>query len=98
MPGEVQALVDVLLADVPPLAVFDDAGSARDPTSFHGMLVLARLGRAGGREVRPLLDPRQWAELERRIAQAGQAEAVERMLVEQGILEVETRLAGEEVP
>ena len=93
-----QALVDVLLADVPPLAVFDDAGSARDPTSFHGMLVLARLGRAGGREVRPLLDPRQWAELERRIAQAGQAEAVERMLVEQGILEAESTSAGEEVP
>jgi len=93
-----QDLVDVLLADVPPLAVFDDERLARDPTSFHGMLVLARLGRAGAREVRPLLDPRQWAELERRIAQAGQAEAVERMLVEQGILEIETRSAGEEVP
>lgn len=93
-----QALIDVLLADVPPLAVFDDERLGRDPTSFHGMLVLTRLGRAGEPEVRPLLDPRQWAELERRIAQAGQAEAVERMLVEQGILEVETRTAGEEVP
>jgi hypothetical protein len=93
-----QALVDLLVADLPPLAVFDDERLARDPTSFHGMLVLVRLGRAGAKEVRPLLDPRQWAELERRIAQAGQAEAVERMLVEQGILEPETKPAAEEVP
>jgi hypothetical protein len=93
-----QAIVELLLADVPPLAVFDDERLARDPTSLHGMLVLARLGRAGERGLRPLLDPRQWAELQRRTVQAGQPEAVERMLVEQGILEVELASAGEEIP
>jgi hypothetical protein len=93
-----QAIVELLLADLPPLAVFDDERLARDPTSLHGMLVLARLGRAGERGVRPLLDPRQWAELQRRTVQAGQPEAVERMLVEQGILEVELASAGEEIP
>ena len=93
-----QALVELLLADVPPLAVFEDERQARDPTSLHGMLVLARLGRAGERAVRPLLDPRQWAELQRRTVQAGQPEAVERMLVEQGILESVNMSAGEEVP
>ncbi|MFM7135576.1 MAG: hypothetical protein ACKO1M_00700 [Planctomycetota bacterium] len=93
-----QALVDLLLAEVPPLAVFDDAPAARDPTSFHAMLVLARLGRAGERAVRPLLDPRQWAELERRMAQAGLRESIERLLVEQGILEAQTMATGEEVP
>jgi hypothetical protein len=93
-----QSLVELLLADVPPLAVFEDERQARDPTSLHGMLVLARLGRAGERVVRPLLDPRQWAELQRRTVQAGQPEAVERMLVEQGILEVVITSAGEEVP
>lgn len=94
-----QAMLELLLADVPPLAVLDDDRRARDPTSFQGVLVLARLGRAGERAVRPLLDPRQWAELERRITQAGQpAEAVERMLAEQGILERDSPSAGEEVP
>lgn len=91
-----QALVELLLADAPPLAVIDDDRLARDPTSFHGMLVLARLGRAGGRDVRPLLDPRQWSELERLIAQSGRGEAVEQMLVEQGILELEIVSASEE--
>jgi hypothetical protein len=93
-----EALMELLLADVPPLTVFDDERLARDPTSFHGMLVLARLGRAGAKDVRPLLDPRQWAELQQRIAQAGQAEAVERMLLEQGILESASASVGEEVP
>lgn len=94
-----QGLLDVLLADTPPLAVLDDDRLARDPTSFHTMLVLARLGRAGERVVRPLLDPRQWAELERRITQAGQpAEAVEGMLAGQGILEPASESAAEEVP
>jgi hypothetical protein len=93
-----QSLVELLLADVPPLAVFEDERQARDPTSLYGMLVLARLGRAGERVVRPLLDPRQWAELQRRTVQAGQPEAVERMLVEQGILDVVNTSAGEEVP
>lgn len=93
-----QAIVDLLLADVPPLKVLDDDRLIRDPTSFQGMLVLARLGRAGAREVQPLLDPRQWAELERLVAQAGPSEAVERMLVEQGILEGEITSAGEEIP
>jgi hypothetical protein len=93
-----QSLVELLLADVPPLAVFEDERQARDPTSLYGMLVLARLGRAGERVVRPLLDPRQWAELQRRTVQAGQPEAVERMLVEQGILEEVITSAGEEVP
>jgi len=91
-----QALVELLLADAPPLAVIDDDRLARDPTSFHGMLVLTRLGRAGGRDVRPLLDPRQWSELERLIAQSGRGEAVEQMLVEQGILELEIASASEE--
>lgn len=92
-----QAIVDLLLADVPPLKVLDDDRLIRDPTTFQGMLVLARLGRAGAREVQPLLDPRQWAELERLVAQAGPSEAVERMLVEQGILEAEITSAGEEI-
>lgn len=93
-----QALTKRLLADVPPLAVFDDERLGRDPTNFHGMLVLTRLGRAGEKTLRPLLDPRQWAELDRRIAQAGLRDSIERMLVEQGILEDVPAATGEEAP
>lgn len=93
-----QAIMGVLLADVPPLAVFDDERLGRDPTNFHGMLVLTRLGRAGEKTLRPLLDPRQWAEIDRRIAQAGMRDSIERMLVEQGILEEVPAATGEEAP
>lgn len=81
------AIVDLLLDDVPPLAVFDDARSARGNAGFQNALVLAWLGRAGEQRLRSLLDPRQWGELGRRIGQPGPPAAVERMLREQGILE-----------
>jgi hypothetical protein len=81
------AIVELLLADVPPLTVFDDGRLPRGGTGFQNVLVLARLGRAGEPHLRPLLDPRQWGELGRRIDLAGPFAKVERMLLEQGILE-----------
>lgn len=81
------ALVEHLLADVPPLAVFEERPVGAKGESFQNVLVLARLGRIGEPVLRPLLDPRQWAELAARIDQAGPPADVERMLVAQGILE-----------
>jgi hypothetical protein len=94
------SIVELLLADVPPLAVIDDGRRSRGGTGFQNALVLARLGRAGEPHLRPLLDPRQWGELDRRIDLVGPPAKVERMLSEQGILDVvgDPALAMEVVP
>lgn len=83
------ALEDLLLADVPALAVFPPPATRSNDAQFQLVLVLSRLGRLGPDSVRPLLDDRQWRELSQRIAQAGDAAAVEVMLVERGVLEKE---------
>lgn len=85
-----RALLEPLLADVPPLVVLDDAppwsGGARS-ADFQGMLVASRLQRLDQASLRERFDPRQWGALGQLIAQHGEAAAVEALLVEQGILE-----------
>lgn len=86
------AILERLLGDVPPLAVFDAAwAGATGPRSgsFQVMLVVSRLGRLDREALRPLLDPRQWAAVEQVMGQHGGPEEVEALLVEQGVLEEE---------
>lgn len=90
------ALLEPLLADVPPLVTFEGlpAGMAGTKfSSFQVLLVSHRLGRLDRAALRPLFDPRQWAALETLLTQHGDAADVARLLVEQGILEPE---AGED--
>jgi len=83
------ALLEPLLADVPPLVIEAVApGTAGTKFSnFQTLLVSHRLGRLDRAALRPLFDPRQWAALETLLGQHGEAVDVARLLVEQGILE-----------
>jgi hypothetical protein len=90
------ALLEPLLADLPPLVVFEGVppGSTlrtfsnfQKFSNFQTLLVSHRLGRLDRAALRPLFDPRQWAALETLLTQHGEAAAVARLLVEQGILE-----------
>ncbi len=84
------ALLEPLLADVPPLVVFEDVPPGTTSTKFsnlQSLLVSHRLGRLDKAALRPLFDPRQWAALETLLGQHGEPADVARLLVEQGILE-----------
>jgi hypothetical protein len=85
------ALEELLLGQVPPLDVLREgtAGNADAVLArFQAALVLARLA-AREPAWQPLLDPRQQEFLRQRIGQAGGGDpaAVERLLVQQGVLE-----------
>ncbi len=84
------ALLEPLLADVPPLVVFDDpaSGTAGSKVSnLQSLLVIHRLGRLDRAALRPRFAPHQWAALETVLARHGEPADVARLLVEQGILE-----------
>jgi uncharacterized protein YggL (DUF469 family) len=79
-----------LLADVPALEVFGDASEAATSArtaDFQTLLVLSRLKRLDQASLRKLCDPRQWSALEQLMGQHGDPEAVEQLLVAQGVLE-----------
>jgi hypothetical protein len=84
------ALLEPLLADLPPLVVIEAVAPGTAGTKFSNfqtLLVSHRLGRLDRAALRPLFDPRQWAALETLLSQHGEAADVARLLVEQGILE-----------
>lgn len=79
-----------LLADVPRLQVFDDPWerpTGSKPADFQTLLVLSRLSRLDQAALRRVCDPRQWLALEQLMDQQGSPEAVEQLLVDQGVLE-----------
>jgi len=84
------ALFERLLADVPPLAVFDDlsAGSGLPrAVDLQTLVVVECLGRVETDDLRPLFDARQWLALEQFVEQHGSSVVVRQLLVEQGVLE-----------
>jgi hypothetical protein len=84
------AILDQLLADVPALEVFGDepeAATSARTADFQTLLVLSRLQRLDHEAVRKRCDPRQWLMLEQLMAQQGDPEAVEQLLVAQGVLQ-----------
>lgn len=84
------ALLERLLADVPPLVVLDDTPVGTGPgraVDFQAMLVAGRLQQLEHADLRPRFDPRQWAVLEQVGSQYGAAQEIEMLLVEQGLLE-----------
>lgn len=84
------AILDQLLADVPALEVLGDeleAASSGRAADFQTLLVLSRLQRLDQEALRKLCDPRQWLMLEQLMAQQGGPEAVEQLLVAQGVLQ-----------
>jgi hypothetical protein len=83
-------LLGQLLADVPPLEVFGDrleTITSSHTADFQYLLVLSRLKRLDQAALRSLCDPRQWSALEQRLGQQGDPDAVEQLLVAQGVLE-----------
>jgi hypothetical protein len=83
-------LLGQLLADVPPLEVFGDrleTVASSQTTDFQYLLVLSRLKRLDQAALRSICDPRQWSALEQRMGQQGDPEAMEQLLVAQGVLE-----------
>jgi hypothetical protein len=90
---QAMAIEKSLRADVPPLAVLGDGPleqQARQALHFQTILVKNRL-RLRAIEWEHLLDPRQHAMLTIQIESTGDPATVERMLVEQGLLDPDTR-------
>ncbi|MBM4021108.1 MAG: hypothetical protein FJ284_02490 [Planctomycetes bacterium] len=84
------ALLARLLADVPPLVVFDDVpwgATASRAGDLQTMVVAERLGRLDKAELQRLFDARQWLAIEQFIGHYGSPEVLQQLLVEQGVLE-----------
>jgi hypothetical protein len=99
--AQAMAIEKSLLADLPPLAVLGDGPleqQARQGLHFQTILVKNRL-RLRTVEWEHLLDPRQHAMITMQIESTGDPATVERMLVEQGLLDTDTsRPSPQETP